>query len=135
MKLTGLSYTAPTRFIATLLLVKGITFEQDSSMKTTLQDRDLILDDPLVITDYIEAKHPYPPLIDPEIPKRAVQLTLTNRILHYDVALKDLQDMVLIRSPFILGSRLSILDLAINAVVQDPGLTEAINAVAQRTVF
>lgn len=128
------------RFIENLLTAKGMKFEvtgecyqgQDAPV---LEDRDLLLKHPTIIVDYLENKHPFPPLLPAEFAQRAATLELCWQINHGDIAPDQLTAYLTHRRPFVLGSRLSLLDLAIEPQVDNAAYTGDIYEHAQGVIF
>jgi glutathione S-transferase len=100
-----------------------------------LEDRDLFLTHPTIIIDYIEAKHPFPPLLPTELAQRAATLELCCQINDGEIPSDKLTTYLNHRRPFVLGSRISILDLAIEPRVHDDAYTGDIHEHAQGVVF
>jgi glutathione S-transferase len=129
------------KFIANILVHKGVRFRRvpephpQSEADVVLEDHDLLLDDPVVIADYLENRCPAPPLLSPEIERRSVTLTLVTKILKGQIDLPKLTNYLKQRRPFVLGADVCLLDLAIEPHVNDTQYTEDLLAAAEGIVF
>lgn len=128
-----------TRFIENLLNLKGVHFarlfahhpSEPDHDGPILKDNKLVIMFAPVITQYINERYPYPD-IEPEDPeKRAITQILCTKVLKGKIATANIQAYLKHRRPFILGSKLSLLDLAIEPIATDPLYTEDIKRYAK----
>jgi glutathione S-transferase len=128
------------RFIENILTTKGMKFEVTNECHPcqeapVLEDRDLFLTHPTIIIDYLESKHPFPQLLPAELAQRAATLELCCQINDGEIPTEKLTAYLNHRRPFVLGSRISILDLAIEPLVQNAAYTGDIYEHAKGVVF
>lgn len=122
-----------TRFVETLLLLKGVEFAREITLTpTTLVDHTLTLTYPCTIMHYISEKYPYPELWPEDIERRAVIHLLVEQILHGTHDPEALKHHASSRAPFILGARPTMLDIVVAAATEDPDHLREIEAYANR---